>query len=368
MLRSSRSWHWLPVILLLSACAGMQNGAVVSAPRSGASSVVPNSAPPIVEFPGVPTIPNQIASDLLGNEWMAGEGPSMLVSINEQSHAMTQYALPNQNSDPFAVALGRNHTAMWFTELATNTIGYIKFSNHSIHRFTIPTANAQPYGITAGPDNAMWFTEMAKGKIGRIDLSSFMISEYTLPFGSQPYQITTGPDGALWFTDYAGKGIGRLTTSLHFAAFTFNKTYFLEGITSASDGGIWFIGSSPTFAEVVGRIDPSTHVKKVWLYDRGGTRIPRFIVNRGSDLWFTEQADAKIGRFDISAHTLRRYALPSGYTTPMGIALGSDDQVWFTEQDASPQNPAVAKLCPDLNHTQCASAPDSSLRLPGGRL
>jgi len=354
MLRSLRSWHWLLVTLLLSACGGIQNGVVQPAPQSGGSSIVPNNPPAIVEFPGVPTIPNQIASDLAGNEWIAGDGPSILVRINEQTHAMTQYALPNQNSDPYAIALGRNHTAMWFTELATNTIGYIKLSNHAIQRFTIPTTNAKPYGITAGPDNAMWFTEMGTGKIGRIDLLSHAITEYTLPFGSQQFQITTGPDGALWFTDYAGKGIGRLTTSLHFSAFTFNTTYFLVGITSASDGGIWFTGSSPAFAELVGRIDPSTHLKKVWVYDRGGTRVPRFIVNRGSDLWITEQADAVIARFSIPAHTLRRYGLPSGYTIPFGIALGSDDQIWFTEQDTSPQSPAVGKLCPDLNHTQCA--------------
>jgi len=63
---------------------------------------------------------------------------------------MTPYALPNQNSDPYAVALGRNHSGMWFTELATNTIGYIKLLNHTIHRYSIPTAHAQPYGITAG--------------------------------------------------------------------------------------------------------------------------------------------------------------------------------------------------------------------------
>jgi virginiamycin B lyase len=302
---------------------------------------------------------------LAGNEWIAGDAPSILLSINEQSHAISQFALPNQNSDPYAVALGRNHTAMWFTELASNTIGYIKFSDHSIHRFHIPTSNAQSYGITAGADNAMWFTEMATGKIGRIDLASHAITEYTLPFGSQPFQITTGPDGALWFTDYAGKGIGRLTTSLHFAAFTFRNTYFLEGITGASDGGIWFTGSSPAYAELVGRIDPTTHLKKIWLYDKGGTRIPRFVVNRGTDLWFTEQADAMIGRFSISAHTLRRYALPSGYTIPLGIALGSDDQLWFTEQDANPHSPAVAKLCPDLTHTKCAGALDSSSQEPG---
>lgn len=365
MLRQLRDLYWLPISLLLVACAGPQNGGIVPAPQHGTSSTdVANNPPAIIEIPGVPTIPNQIASDSAGNEWIAGDGPSMLVRVNEQTHAITPFSLPDQNSDPYAITLGRNGTAMWFTELASNTIGFIKLSSHAIHRFTIPTAHAQPFGITAGPDNAMWFIEMGSGKIGRIDLSNDTISEYTLPLGSQPFQITEGPDGALWFTDYGGKGIGRLTTSLHFTEFTFNNTYFLVGITSASDGGVWFTGSSPTFAELVGRIDPSTHQKKVFVYDRGGTRIPRFIVNRGFDLWFTEQADAVIGRFSISAHTLRRYVLPSGYTNPLGIALGSDNQVWFAEQDMSPKSPAVAKLCPDLTHSQCANSPGLAVDKP----
>ncbi|MGC1379791.1 MAG: hypothetical protein WA814_02065 [Candidatus Baltobacteraceae bacterium] len=315
----------------------------------------PGGLPGIVEISTVPAIPAQIAADLAGNEWMAGFGPSKLVRVNEQTHVVSQFSLPDANSNPYAVALGPNHTGMWFTELASNTVGYIRLSNHAIHRYAIPTPNAQPYGIAAGPDNAMWFTELGSGKIGRIDLATDAISEYSLPSGSQPYQITLGPDGALWFTDYAGKGIGRMTTSHHFTAYGFNSLLFLEGISTASDGGIWFTGSSSVYAELVGRIDPYTHVRKVWLYDKGGTRIPRFVVSRDSELWFTEQADATIGRFNLTTHKLSRYALPSGYSIPLGIALGSDDQLWFTEQDASPQDPAVGKLCPYLDASQCAA-------------
>ena len=33
-------------------------------------------------------------------------------------------------------------------------------ATHAITEFAIPTANASPRGITAGPDGNLWFTEM----------------------------------------------------------------------------------------------------------------------------------------------------------------------------------------------------------------
>jgi virginiamycin B lyase len=349
------------IALMATGCSALPAGNAVPAASSRADAHLPPSGiPGLVEVPHLATIPNQIASDLAGNEWIAGFGPSMLVKLNEQSRTYTQYALPDQNSEPYAVALDANHTSMWFTELSSNTIGYIRLSTGAIHRYSIPTNSAKPYGIVGGPDNAMWFTEMGTGKIGRIDLSSFNIAEYALPSGHQPFQITLGQDGALWFTDYAGYGIGRMTTSHHFSNFSFNSTYFLEGITTASDGGIWFVGSSSTFPELVGRIDPFTHAKKIFLYAKGAAaRVPRMVVSRDSELWFTEQQDAVIARFNVSTHKLNRYKLPAGYSLPIGIAVGSDTQLWFTEQDKSPHDPATGKLCPYLTHDQCASSGSS---------
>lgn len=37
----------------------------------------------------------------------------------------------------------------------------------TITEFPIPTANGEPFGITAGPDGALWFAE-GVGQIGRI--------------------------------------------------------------------------------------------------------------------------------------------------------------------------------------------------------
>ena len=77
--------------------------------------------------------------------------------------------------------------------------------------FRIPTFNAVPQGITAGPDGNVWFTEHNVGKIGRITPAG-VITEYPLPNAlSGPYDITLGPDGRLWFTEYDAGKLGVLT-------------------------------------------------------------------------------------------------------------------------------------------------------------
>jgi hypothetical protein len=80
--------------------------------------------------------------------------------------------------------------------------------------YLIPTSNAAPVGITAGPDGALWFTESGGGgsnKIGRIN-SAGAITEYPLSHLGQPWGIAAGSDGALWFTESLGGQLGRITT------------------------------------------------------------------------------------------------------------------------------------------------------------
>src|SRR4051812_3374645 len=69
-----------------------------------------------------------------------------------------------------------------------------------ISDFPIPTANAAPLEITAGPDGNLWFTESGANKIGRMTPAGVVTGEFAIPTpNSAPYLgITTGPDGNLW--------------------------------------------------------------------------------------------------------------------------------------------------------------------------
>jgi virginiamycin B lyase len=77
----------------------------------------------------------------------------------------------------------------------------------------IPIASSGPTGIAAGPvDGTLWFTERTANKIGRITAAG-VITEYAIPTAnSEPYAITAGTDGTIWFTESAVdvNQIGRL--------------------------------------------------------------------------------------------------------------------------------------------------------------
>jgi len=258
--------------------------------------------------------------------------------------------LPASYSGPFGLAMNPAHNVLWFTDPGSNAIGYMNLLNHTVGEFTIPTHHSNPEGITAGPGNAMWFTEAAGGKIGRIDTVTHAITEYDVPSPSNPSRITLGPDGALWFSNL--RSIGRITTKGHLHVYSIGQNNPI-GITTGPDGGIWFTGQSDHNGSMLGRIDPDTHLRKIYKYAPGGGGNEDLTV-RDSDFWMTRLQGNRIDRFDHATHIIHSRALPHGYARPFGITLGSDNQLWFVNN--GPGTMAVGKLCPGLTWGQCKGA------------
>ncbi|MGH7264948.1 MAG: virginiamycin B lyase family protein, partial [Candidatus Rokuibacteriota bacterium] len=102
----------------------------------------------------------------------------------------------------------------WFTEGPGNKIGRITPAG-VITEFSIPTANSNPRGITAGPDGNLWFTEASSAKIGRMTPLGSITGFPTITPNAGPAQIIAGPDGNIWFVqDFAGGRIGRFVPAL----------------------------------------------------------------------------------------------------------------------------------------------------------
>src|SRR6185437_13863371 len=207
-----------------------------------------------------------------------------------------------------------------------NAIGYLNLLNYTSGLFTVPTHGSYPEGIAAGPrDHTMWFTESASGKIGRIDTITQKFKEYSLPSPSQPYRIALGPDGAMWFTNQGS--VGRITTHGHIHLYSIGLNT-AKGITTGPDGGVWFTGRSNHDGSLLGRIDPNTHMRKIYKYAAGDGGNEDLSV-RASDFWMTRTQGNRIDRFDHTTHVIHSFPLPQGYTRPLGIALGDDNQLWF---------------------------------------
>jgi virginiamycin B lyase len=340
----------LALLFVTAACAGHQAGGGLIPASLASHRLGPDAGSSIVEFKFTSTGLNFITPDFHGNEWFGAAHPLAMVSIDEHTGKFTEYDLPGYYTGPYGLALNSAHNVLWFTMPDSNAIGYINLLNDTIGEFVIPTSNSRPKGVTYGPDGGVWFAESRSGKIGRIDATTHAFSEYKLSPPSKPFGITTGPDGALWFTNL--RSIGRITTNgkIHLYPIGQNDP---TGITAAPDGGVWFTGKSDQNGSLLGRIDPKTHVRKIYKYSSGDGGNEGITV-RNSDFWMTRQHANRIDRFDHSTHIIHSRLLPNGYTRPYGIALGEDDQLWFVNDRVD--SGAIGKLCPDLPAAQCKGA------------
>jgi virginiamycin B lyase len=150
---------------------------------------------------------------------------------------VTEFPLPNPNSDPEAITSGSGGN-LWFTEFPAK-IGRIATSG-DVTEFPVPTASSIEDAITLGPDGAIWFLQSFDLKFGRITaagaistvsgLSSFMAG------------IASRPDGTLWVAEVGDK-IARVTPSgtiAEFAVPPHSGSMRPTGITLGPDGNIWF--------------------------------------------------------------------------------------------------------------------------------
>ncbi len=229
--------------------------------------------------------------------------------------AFQTFLVQNRVSHTYGITSGPDG-ALWFTEIAGNTIGRITTTG-VITEYTLPNANSAPKGIASGPDGALWFVEALGNRVGRITTAG-SISEYPIPTaGSQPGYIASGPDGALWFTEAAGGNIGRITTGGQITEYPVpTKNPSLAGITSGPDGA----------------------------------------------LWFTERAAGKIGRATTTG-IVTEFPVPGGAASlPQGITPGPDGALWFAGNPTGRITTAGAiTLFPGVGSQEITLGPDGNL-------
>ncbi len=145
--------------------------------------------------------------------------------------------------------------------------------------------------------------------------------------------ITTGSDGALWFTGgtptgtFAGFIIGRITTSGAATEFPHSAVSGgLGSIADGPDGALWF-----TEGTKIGRITTSGSVTE---YPLPVSSSLAEAITAGPDgaLWFTDHNADKIGRITTSGG-ITEYPILGG--RPDGITAGPDGALWFIEEVAA---------------------------------
>jgi len=241
---------------------------------------------------------------------------------------------------PQEVATGPDGN-LWFTEAAGNEIGKLNITTGAVTQYAIPTANSDPFGIVAGPDGNLWFTEILGNKIGKITTSG-SITEYTVPtVNSEPAGITSiaagttlGLFAGLYFAEETGNKIGYITTSGTFSEFTVPTASSQPFLVTTDGGTVWFTEAAGQIGELFVRtIIPFRIIQVREMPIPTANSHPEGItLGPDQNLWFT---DADPGGYSIANYnptngTFSKFLLPAGHGLPVRITPGPDGSLWFS--------------------------------------
>jgi streptogramin lyase len=240
------------------------------------------------------------------------------------------------DAEPWGITSGPDGN-LWFTEQLGNRIGRITPTGVITEFSTGLSANVLPNQIVLGPDGNLWFTERSfNGGIGRITPAG-VITEFStgtnvvtgLGLGNGTEAIAVGSDGNIWFTQPFS--IGRITT-----AGVLLQTFPLVGpplaqMTAGPDGNIWFPGYG-----AIGQISPAGVITVFTAGITPDAYCEDITVGPDGNLWFTEYIPTsnleKIGRITTTGQ-VTEFSIPNGTASGAAleaIATGSDGKLWFS--------------------------------------
>jgi len=327
------------------------------------------------DSPTITEFPSQLSSNAQptqiiyadGYYWFTEQGADKIgrMSISGQ---FTEYPLPSNidysNADPYGITLGPDGN-IWFTESNSfaNQIGMFNPSNPSdITEYPIPTGGAEPKDITTGPDGNIWFTEYNTDKVGTFSTSDPSdITEYGSAQGispdSGPFGITSA-DNYIWVTEYDSGSIAQInpsnghTTEVSVPSGGSSNPL---GITKGPDGNIWFTEQT---GNNIGEFDPNTPSSIIEYNTNLTSNSEPYYITPGNnnDLWFTEKESNKIAEITTSG-IITEYNLSSS-ASPEGITTDNTGNIWFTEYGLS--NTIGELLDPIISSTPGSGSSGSS--------
>ena len=160
-----------------------------------------------------------------------------------------------------------------------------------------------------------------------------IFTEYAVPTTTQIDGITTGSDGNLWFTEGNGAKLGRITTSGVLTEFPITAGSFPYGITTGPDGNLWFAENG---TGKIGRMNPVTFAYTEFATATPGSGPTSITSGNDGALWFDEQSVSMIGRMTVGG-VATDYNIPLARANPVGVVADPTgaQAVWFIIANAN---------------------------------
>jgi virginiamycin B lyase len=236
------------------------------------------------------------------------------------------YLSLGEGSQPSLLTAATEST-VWVTDTTGNRLLHLTPDGAAglavLGTITVPTPDAQPFGVVALDDGTAWFTELGADALGRIDILG-RVEEFPVGREGSDVSMIAASGDSLWFTLNAANAVGHVRGGD--AAIAFTELPRIPsgpvGIAVAENGAVWV---AQILADALGRIardgtltefplEPGAKPHAVVADPRGGVWVT---------LWGTNQVAHVNDDGDVTA-----YDLPVPESEPHGLAVAEDGTVW----------------------------------------
>lgn len=226
------------------------------------------------------------------------------------------------------------------------------------YAISVGTTSLDLSSLTTGPDGNIWFdgcsSSTGTGAIytGFLNVSTGAVTTYenttsgiSCDGGDLPGGITTGSDGYIWYTassyNYAGDNgyLFSVNPSTGATVHSYNEgvNYIPSSLTTGPDGRLWFTFSVQN-NEIVADSVSGGAVTGGNAYHAGVWNSGPTDITSGPDgnLWVVEQVSPRKIAKVTTGGSVTEYTLASG-VYPGPLAAGSDGAMWFDDNGSTPK-------------------------------
>ena len=235
-------------------------------------------------------------------------------------------------------------------------------------------STSTPHGIVVGPDNNIWFADF-NGSVGTVNVATKAITEFPLPGAAgivshggslfvstgingtvdqvqtngtvtpistaaptEPEdQLAVDASGNFWFTEQQQQKVAKVTPLGTTSEFAVAGSPYPAGITSASDGNIWFLGCVTNVIVKITPNAPNTQTQyAVPDIAPGNVDAPyRVIAGPDGNLWYTSCGAGTIGRAPLPSSSPMKatyfHAPSTGRAQLWGLGAGPKADMWMAD-------------------------------------
>jgi virginiamycin B lyase len=279
------------------------------------------------------------------------------------SDPIVEYKIPTPNAGPNAVVAGPNDT-LWFVEFSAGKIGEFFIQNDSFHEFVIPEAGATPACLAIDSFGNVWFSDQhGSGSIWVFSPTTDQFKQFnTTTSDSTPLFILFDNHDNVWFTEITGNKIGELTYPNYIMTeYTFPTASSgpVEMAYQPNESLLWI---TQTYSGQLASFNMVTHVFQEYNPAVSMNSPVGIVLDKNGNVWISEHRGSAIIEFQVSSNLWRKYptSVPPPYaaypiSAPATLAIASNGDLWFVEHFSN----KIGKLDPATGSLEEFSIPNS---------